>query len=253
MNATHLIASDGAFIVRALARGQRPNDVIAPGERFASAEEVRLEMEMRERRRRHGSDADWRHAPSAEYELAANLTRPLTAADLDALNAAANGGTSARRRRTRPIHVPGLTPNRAEVDVDEEFALMLEYANTLDPLPAAVYIAWRLTWLHPFMDGSGRTSRAAAYAMLCRDPAVRAAHQRRGGAIGVQRLTVPERIERSRREYLACVNAGHLEADRGDRYERFVDLSRLERYISRLAADQVEGRPSLEDKACGCP
>lgn len=252
MITTHIIDGEGAFHVRNLSRGQRPGDVIRPGERFASAGEVMLEMDLRRRRSAHGADADWKASPAGEYALAALLVSPLSSDDLDALNRAATGDGT-RRRRTRPIHVPGLTPNRAEVDVDTEITLMLEHANQAEPIAGAAYIAWRLTWLHPYADGSGRTSRAAAYALLCQSQSLRAAHGRRERSLGVQHLTVPERIERSRREYLASVNAAHVAADRGDHYERFVDLSRFEKLLARLVNDQIEGRPSPEDKPCGCP
>ena len=36
-----------------------------------------------------------------------------------------------------------------------------------DPLDVAAYALWRITWIHPFRDGNGRTAFAFAYACLC--------------------------------------------------------------------------------------
>lgn len=40
---------------------------------------------------------------------------------------------------------------------------------TRTPAPAlAAYALWRLSWVHPFVDGNGRCARALAYLILCR-------------------------------------------------------------------------------------
>lgn len=36
-----------------------------------------------------------------------------------------------------------------------------------DPLDVAAYALWRITWIHPFRDGNGRTAFAFAYGCLC--------------------------------------------------------------------------------------
>lgn len=36
-----------------------------------------------------------------------------------------------------------------------------------DALDVAVYALWRITWIHPFRDGNGRTAFAFAYGCLC--------------------------------------------------------------------------------------
>lgn len=35
-----------------------------------------------------------------------------------------------------------------------------------DPFEASAYVFWRLVWIHPFVDGNGRTSRALGYLVL---------------------------------------------------------------------------------------
>jgi hypothetical protein len=39
--------------------------------------------------------------------------------------------------------------------------------NTGDALDVASFALWRITWIHPFHDGNGRTAIAFAYACLC--------------------------------------------------------------------------------------
>lgn len=52
--------------------------------------------------------------------------------------------------------------------------LMDDFINDLnrrweitDPVVLATYALWRLNYIHPFINGNGRTARAAAYYILC--------------------------------------------------------------------------------------
>jgi hypothetical protein len=53
-------------------------------------------------------------------------------------------------------------------------ALMDDFVNvvnskwaTTDPLVLASYVLWRLNYIHPFINGNGRTARATCYFVLC--------------------------------------------------------------------------------------
>jgi Fic family protein len=48
----------------------------------------------------------------------------------------------------------------------------------------AAYALWRLNWVHPFVEGNGRTARATAYYILCV----------RSGRLLPGKKIVPERI-----------------------------------------------------------
>src|SRR5262249_51736284 len=37
----------------------------------------------------------------------------------------------------------------------------------VDPIYLAAYVLWKLNWIHPFINGNGRTARATAYFALC--------------------------------------------------------------------------------------
>ena len=41
------------------------------------------------------------------------------------------------------------------------------YWDELDEVSLAAYVLWRLNWIHPFINGNGRTARAACYFVLC--------------------------------------------------------------------------------------
>src|SRR3546814_13263008 len=80
------------------------------------------------------------------------------------------------------------------------------------PTELAAFGLWRLNWIHPFIEGNGRTARAAFYFLLCV----------RSGALLPGRKIVPERITDDRAGYaLALVAAGRSEERREGRgFER---------------------------------
>ena len=74
---------------------------------------------------------------------------------------------------------------------------MNERWSEKSPLHLASYVMWRLTWIHPFTDGNGRTSRAVSYLVLC----IRLQMLLPG------RLTIPEQIEVDRTPYYKALEA----------------------------------------------
>ena len=86
------------------------------------------------------------------------------------------------------------------------------YWEDLSPEDLAAYVLWRLNWIHPFVNGNGRTARAACYFVLC----VRA-----GGWLGGQPI-LPEILRQHRTEYIAALKA----ADQ-NQYQDLVDLLRV--------------------------
>ena len=88
-----------------------------------------------------------------------------------------------------------------------------------DPVALAAFVLWRLNWIHPFINGNGRTARAACYFVLC----IAAGQWLPGTTI------LPELLSRERDEYVAALKT----ADAGD-------MSALHALISRLLEEQVE-------------
>lgn len=35
-----------------------------------------------------------------------------------------------------------------------------------NPIQLAAYVLWRMNWIHPFVDGNGRTARVVSYVVL---------------------------------------------------------------------------------------
>lgn len=67
------------------------------------------------------------------------------------------------RRRSVSVSNSHVPPKAAAIQ--DELNACAKYVDrwqTEDPIHAATFLLWRLNWIHPFMDGNGRTARAAA-------------------------------------------------------------------------------------------
>ena len=99
-----------------------------------------------------------------------------------------------------------------------------------DDLTLAAFVLWRLNWIHPFINGNGRTARAAAYFVLC----VKA-----GGWLTGQQI-LPELIKSNRSGY----EAGLKVADETN------DIAPLRAYLQTLLDQQLtsaEQKPPPEE------
>jgi len=92
----------------------------------------------------------------------------------------------------------------------------------------ASYVLWRLNWVHPFIEGNGRTARAACYYILC---------VRSGGLPG-GKIILPERIRRNRNPYYEALSEADRAWENSD-----LDFSKMEAYIARLFDEQVLDMP----------
>lgn len=78
--------------------------------------------------------------------------------------------TNAGEYRPCPVQVGDYHPP----DHHRVSDLMDDFVNTVnrrwdgtDPVSLAAYVLWRLNHIHPFINGNGRTARAACYFVLC--------------------------------------------------------------------------------------
>jgi Fic family protein len=94
------------------------------------------------------------------------------------------------------------------------------------PDRAAAFALWNLNYIHPFIEGHGRTARAACYYLIC---------MRQGKILGGKK-TVPELIRENRAPYIAGLQA----ADRAYEKGQF-DVSELAAYLESLLKIQVGG------------
>jgi hypothetical protein len=98
--------------------------------------------------------------------------------------------------------------------------------DSTDPVYLATWVLWRMNWIHPFINGNGRTARAVCYFILC----VCANVWLPGTPI------LPELIRRNRDEYIAALQVADASVATGS-----VDLSVLHALISKLLSEQLSG------------
>lgn len=173
-----------------------------------------------------------------QYDLLANcieigLEKGIEAFDkytLWALNyaAVANIAQFGGRYREEPIYVGNHRPphfREVPAHMDRLFSLIHENWTVIDhPTVLPAYALWRLNWIHPFVEGNGRTARAACYYLIC---------LRQGRLLGGRKI-VPERIRENRQPYYDALKAADIAWENGD-----FDVSKLADYLAGLLKDQL--------------
>ncbi|EHP90085.1 Fic family protein [Methylorubrum extorquens] len=111
-------------------------------------------------------------------------------------------------------------------------ALMDDFVNnvnrvfeTADPVALAAFVLWKLNHIHPFINGNGRTARAACYFVLC---------LRLGNLIAGE-VILPELLRRNRADYVKALRAVDASLAAGS-----LDLTPLHELISRLLEEQLQ-------------
>lgn len=141
--------------------------------------------------------------------------------------AVANISQFGGRFREEPIYVGDHKPPHYEKVpelMDRFISFIHENWYVGSPTQLAAYGLWRLNWIHPFIEGNGRTARAACYYLLCA----------RSGGLLPGRKIVPERIREDRAPYYAALRA----ADRAW-HQGHLDVSEMEAYLARLLEAQL--------------
>lgn len=173
-----------------------------------------------------------------QYDLLANcieigVVKGIEAFDkytLWALNAAAvsNIAQFGGRFREQPIYVGNHIPphfNNVPDLMDQFLSVVHENWDIMDhPTLLPAYALWRMNWIHPFIEGNGRTARAACYYLIC---------LRHGGLLPGKK-TVPERIRENRPDYYAALR----EADRHWAAGQF-NVDALAEYLAELLEAQL--------------
>lgn len=173
-----------------------------------------------------------------QYDLLTNcieiaLQKGIEAFDkytLWSLNAAAvaNMAQFGGRFREEPIYVSNhIPPHFKDVPdlMDRYISLIHENWDIMDhPTVLAAYALWRMNWIHPFVEGNGRTARAACYYLLCM----------RAGRLLPGLKIVPERIRENRAPYYAALQAADQAWNNGH-----FDVGQLADYLQGLLTDQL--------------
>lgn len=115
-------------------------------------------------------------------------------------------------------------------------ALMDDFVNTInyswqtaDPVVLATLVLWRLNFIHPFINGNGRTARAAAYFVLC---------VKTGGWLPGEPI-LPELIRQNRDAYVVALQHADASFVSGN-----LDLQPLHNLISGLLTQQMASVPT---------
>lgn len=132
------------------------------------------------------------------------------------------------RYRNGPIYVGShIPPHFREVPdhMDQFFSVIHENWDIVEsPLTLPAYALWRLNWVHPFVEGNGRTARAACYYLLC---------LKHGNLLPGSKI-VPERIRENRAPYYAALKAADAAWEAGH-----FDVSALDDYLQTLLLEQI--------------
>ena len=133
------------------------------------------------------------------------------------------------RFRDQPIYVgKHIPPHFNEVPNLMDQCLSLVHENwdaSGHPTYMAAFMLWRLNWVHPFIEGNGRTARAACYYLLC---------MKAGGLLPGRKI-VPERIRENREPYYAALQAADRAWNEGQ-----LDCWELAHYLEGLLLAQLK-------------
>ena len=145
--------------------------------------------------------------------------------------AVANISQLGGRFRQEPIYVGDHKPPHFK-DVSDHMDRYFSFLHEnwyVDPHPTllAAYALWKLCWVHPFVEGNGRTARAACYYVLC---------VKNGGLLSGRRI-VPERIRDNREPYYEALRT----ADR-HWHEGNLDVTELADYLAESLEAQLADR-----------
>lgn len=160
------------------------------------------------------------------------LERPFLSQQLlEALNfhAIACLHTNAGEFRPCEVQVGDYLPPahyRVQAQMDDFINMVNRRWEETDPVVLAAFVLWRLNHIHPFINGNGRTARAACYLVLC----IKAGGLLRGEPI------LPELLKNNRDEYVAALKHADTTSKNGK-----LDLSILHSLISRLLDVQLSG------------
>jgi fido (protein-threonine AMPylation protein) len=124
-------------------------------------------------------------------------------------------------------------------------ALMDDFVNTVnrswdstDPVVLATYVLWRINNIHPFINGNGRTARAAAYFVMCL----------KSGGLLPGTVILPDLIRQNHAAYCAALQVAHDSFAKGA-----LDLTLLHALVSQLIAQQLQTAATNQPQAAPPP
>jgi len=156
------------------------------------------------------------------------VLRPSTILDLhrcalDGINANAGvwrpGGVEIQGSKHEPVQ-PYMVPKLIEDLCD----YVNDNWNEKSAVHMAAYSMWRINWIHPFVDGNGRTARALSYMLLCL----------RLGYLLPGTKTIPDQISEDKNPYYVALERADEHFKGGE-----INVGDLEKMISDMLAAQL--------------
>jgi hypothetical protein len=117
-------------------------------------------------------------------------------------------------------------PYQVQALMDDFVNTVNRYWDTSDAVVLTSFVLWRLNWIHPFINGNGRTARAASYFVLC---------VKSGGWLAGSTI-LPELIRQERPAYVAALKKVDASWNAGN-----LDLTPLHTLLSDLIRKQLNG------------
>lgn len=132
------------------------------------------------------------------------------------------------------IHQPPRHEDVAQ-HMTTTFAELTAMWHTATPVDVGAYLLWRINWVHPFLNGNGRTARAFCYACVCL----------RFGFVLPGTSTLIDLIMQNRDEYQASLKVADVT------YEKVgtPDLTRMRAFVERLLIEQFQSTPLTSPEA----
>ena len=118
-------------------------------------------------------------------------------------------------------------PHRVSSLMDDFVDKVNRYWETVDPVTLAAVIISRLNYIHPFINGNGRTARATGYFALC---------LKMGGWLPGS-IILPELLRREYDAYIKVLQHSHRSPAPGQHDDRFAPMISL---LNDLLIEQFE-------------
>jgi Fic family protein len=134
--------------------------------------------------------------------------------------------------RTQPVKIQGsdhVPPAASQVPtLTEDFCDYINQNwNKKSAIHLSAYALWRINWIHPFVDGNGRTARIISYIILCAKFGYRIPGTK----------TIPEQIAANKLPYYQALES----ADRIFNYGHgWMNVSAVENLIEGSLRNQIE-------------
>jgi Fic family protein len=159
------------------------------------------------------------------------------------LNRIALEGLSRDAGRYRPSEVEIKGSKHKPVPafrVPELVEQLCDYVNDnweRSPIHLAAYVMWRLNWIHPFVDGNGRTTRMISFVVLCAKLGYRVPGTN----------TIPEQISQNKKPYYDALEQADLAFEKTEQ----TDITAMEQLLGESLAKQLAGviRDARTDRA----